>query len=143
MRLRLVTENDLIDTDADYEYDSGSHNVSLPTHRIPSPAWPKDELPSGVPEYGNGGRIRNVYTNRGELYIIIDITTRDAICDYADRLLQSGWSAPTGWDNMSPEEYIERFRQGNYESYWEVFTKGNDTLSVTMNITGIVQIAYY
>jgi len=137
--LRLVTEGDLLDTDADYEYDGSSRNVAVPTHRIPGLAWPKSELPSDVLEYGNGGRVRNVYKAKGDINIVIDNTTRNAVCDYAISLMQSGWSAMT----RDAEEYVQEFRQGKYETYDEFFSKGSYNLHVTMRITGHVIIVFY
>ena len=84
------------DNDIEYYYGGDSHYVAVPTHLIPSRDWPGELLPSSIPEYGDGGRIRRVATQaRGEdVLVYIDWTSPTALSDYLDRLLHAGCFLP-------------------------------------------------
>ena len=108
MTLRLVTternRDDYYVGDFDY-YSGDSHNVVIPTHRIPSREWPNDLLPSDTVEY-SGGRIVFVNAfNRNRLYILIDETTRDVYVNYIDHMVQAGW------EDCFPDR-LEEFKRG-------------------------------
>ena len=103
MRMRIVLDlsvihniehGDMHTYDADFNYNSNNHNVEVPTHTIPGLAWPKNNtlIPAGTPEFSNG-RIRAIdnTTFDYEIRIDIDRTTRAALMDYIDSLVQFGW----------------------------------------------------
>jgi hypothetical protein len=98
MHLRIVYERN-VNSRYDYiiPYNGTSHNVTVPTHQIPGKPWPTNLLPSGLPAYGSGGRIREVETDTyGGVIVYIDRTTSDALVSYCNRLLQAGWSFGAG-----------------------------------------------
>ena len=93
MELRIKYNISTLDYDHYIQYNDSSHNVTVPTHRIPSLPWPKDLLPADIPEYSNG-RIREVTVDHrdGAIRINVDSTTPDSFGEYCNRLLQEGWS---------------------------------------------------
>ena len=135
MRLRLVVDRSLINYDSDFDYDGDRHNVAIPTHSIPAAAWPA-ELPSFIPEYGSGGRLREADTtsHEGEISIVIDRTTREACSDYIRRVLQADWDNP--WDDDDIEDAIN----GNYVSALE---KNEHRLTISLYDEGTVHIGYW
>ena len=94
MNLRIINSRTEANSyDVILPYNGNSHNVTAPTHQIPSKPWPKDLLPSDFPEYGSGGRVESVEKdNIGNVTIYIDRTTLETYVDYCNRLLQLGWS---------------------------------------------------
>jgi hypothetical protein len=97
MTLRIVTDGNSLNiesNDCDFDYHADHHNVNIPTHSLPAAAWPKDILPSDLPEYRNG-RIRSVEPMNEpgyEVRIWIDKTTPEDVKDYIYNLInQEGW----------------------------------------------------
>jgi len=96
-RLHLIFDYKLDSYDADFNYMSGSRNINVPTHTLPGFAWPKDSLPSVVPEYSDG-RIRYLSNKiddfNGKWYVtmVIDRTTCGDVWNYTQQLMANGWS---------------------------------------------------
>ena len=137
MNLRIIIDRSMVDKyDMDFVYMDKSHNVTIPTHSLPSVAWPKDLLPSECLEYVDG-RIRKVDTtsNAGEVRITIDRTTKEAYIRYFERLVQSGWK-----DNNP--DYLVSFKQGGSEHgvYLEM---GKYNFKVQMKPNGTVELVYW
>ena len=138
MTLRLVSDRPVYD---DYDglfdyYGEDSHNVTIPTHQIPSKPWPKDLLPPDFPEYGSGGRVKNiVIDNAGNVMIYIDRTTLDTYVGYINLLLQEGWS-------FKYSETIEDVKKG----YLVSLKKGDQELMVNGAddyVYGEIRIIFY
>jgi hypothetical protein len=112
MTLRLASVEPNRDDNylAEFEYHSGdSHNVVIPTHRIPTLKWPaKDLLPPDTVEYTDG-RILFVNTFGGRLIIHIDETTSVAYANYLERMVQAGWT-----DVNADPDILEGLKQGKY-----------------------------
>ena len=96
MTLRFISESGIVwgNYDMDFQYMADTHNVVIPTHRIPVPdlEWPTDKLPPEVLEY-TAGSIREIddTSHNREVHIYIERTTREDLIDYGERLMQSGW----------------------------------------------------
>ena len=106
--LRLVMNNKLDQYDCDFDYDGDSHNVTLPTLRIPASEWPEAFVKLGMPKYDDG-RIRYVGNRKSgdkvsEVNVEIDSSTPAYFEGYIDRLLQSGWSLEDDWGRESVYE---------------------------------------
>jgi len=139
MTLRVVSDRPVYD---DYDglfdyYGENSHNVTIPTHQIPSKPWPKDLLPSDFPEYGSGGRVKNIVVdNAGNVMIYIDRTTLDTYVGYIYLLLQEGWYFKYS------EETIEDVKKG----YLVSLKKGDQELIVNGAddyVYGEIRIIFY
>jgi len=122
MNLRIVYNRIASDSyDTIIPYNGTSHNVTVSTQLIPSKSWPKDLLPSDFPEYGTGGRVKDIVKEKtGNVMIYIDMTTLDAYVDYCNRLLQAGWSFSYS------TETIEEVKKG----YLVSLKKGDQQLMV-------------
>jgi len=125
LRLRIVSDRSGLhgyDSDFSYlDYNGNGHKVTIPTHSLPGLAWPKDKIPSGVPEY-NDGRIRVVDTSRaGQVSIIVDRTTRDYFANYINNLILLGWKASFS------DVWISDAMEGSGVSYLE---KGKANISI-------------
>ena len=109
-------------------YNGESHNITIPTHTIPSRAWPKDELPINMPEY-TGGRIRNIRvfsSSSPKLTIYIDRATHDSLVNYIERLVQSGWSYSSYY-----ESDFQALKRGDKDkSYVVILSKDKHELYV-------------
>ena len=102
--LRIISESGIVwgNYDMDFKYMGNSRSVTVPTHRIPVPdlAWPKNKLPPEVPAYTDGS-IREIDDTSHDrtVYIYIERTSREALVDYGERLIQSGWE-PDYFDGL-------------------------------------------
>jgi len=137
MRLRIIIDlgNPIDKYDTRFTYREDKHNVTIPSHSLPGLAWPKNDIPSGVPEYSDG-RIWKVETVSGSIRIEIDRTTHADLLKYVNGLLQAGWKDYNGYENVS-----EWLIEGKYS--YSTFEKTDyHYLGITINEYGDVTLVY-
>ena len=135
MRLRIICDidNPIDKYDTRFVYRGDSHNIAIPTHVLPGLAWPKDELPTDIPEFV-GGRIWKIESTSGGLRIDIDRTTHAALANYVNLLLTSGWT----YYYSSHTDLSDWFVDGEYS--YTSFEKDGNSLGVTINEYGEITI---
>ena len=135
--MRILSENNSIvwgNYDMDFQCIADSHNVAVPTHRIPVPdlAWPTDKLPPEVLAYTDGS-IREIddTSYSREVHIYVERTTREALISYGERLLQAGWERGGFTDLLD----------GTGDTLW--LDRGDIHLHLKMRRDDYVEIAFW
>jgi|GEM_PF-3041854 len=136
MTLRIISDCGIVwgNYDIAFQYMANSHNVAIPTHRIPVTdlTWPTDKLPPEVLEYTSGSirEIDDTSHNR-TVHIYIERTTREALVDYGKRLIQSGWERGAFTDLLD----------GTGDTLW--LDKGGIHLHLNMSRDDFIEIAFW
>ncbi|MCL2157823.1 MAG: zinc ribbon domain-containing protein [Oscillospiraceae bacterium] len=131
--------------DAEFNYMSGSRDIDVLTYTLPGLAWPKDSLPSIVPEYIDG-RIQkadyHIDDFNGKWYFnaVIDRTTCGYVWKYSEGLIADGWLwVEYGFDNA---EEVEDWLLRGY--YVRLRDKDNECeINININIEGRFMYSCY